>query len=434
MPPSAEVPDFDIDALLRSVDATIGAEQTVVSSNGSSHNGEVTPAEALDAADLVSKILSEQVVIVPEVITEPPAPEPEVGIPAAVLVVPAAPKPKRTPRRARSDSETGQSRRGRIDDPEADLVKLYLTEIAQYPLLDKEGEVKLAQTYEQGIMAAEELKNPTEELTAGRKRELRRLARDGELAEREFVNSNLRLVVSIAKRYQASGLPLLDLIQEGNFGLMHAVEKFDWRKGFKFSTYATWWIKQSITRGIANTGRPIRLPVHAGDDVNRLIRANAKLALNILDDEEASRGFNIAKLAAELEWSEQKVKDVIEWHKSGSQDSLDEPLTDDVGSSTRGDLTADPKSGEAYEAAMRDMDISTGLGRALETLNIREQKILRKRFGLDGDGEKTLEEVGKDFNLTRERIRQIESRALSKLRHPSNRLNMSGAQEYAQGT
>ncbi|MDP9463979.1 MAG: sigma-70 family RNA polymerase sigma factor, partial [Actinomycetota bacterium] len=161
----------------------------------------------------------------------------------------------------------------RVERDEEDLVRLYLTDIGQYMLLTKDDEVRLAKQIEAGKAAIEELDQVGKDLTAAKKRELRRAAREGEDAERAFVQSNLRLVVSIAKKYQASGLPLLDLIQEGNLGLMHAVEKFDWRKGFKFSTYATWWIRQAITRGIANTGRTIRLPVHAGDTLARLQKA-----------------------------------------------------------------------------------------------------------------------------------------------------------------
>jgi len=163
----------------------------------------------------------------------------------------------------------------RVERDEEDLVRLYLTDIGQYPLLTKEDEVRLAQAIEAGTEARAEFENIDTELTPAKKRELRRAMQKGEQAERTFVQSNLRLVVSIAKKYQASGLPLLDLIQEGNLGLMHAVEKFDWRKGYKFSTYATWWIRQAITRGIANTGRTIRLPVHAGDTLARLQKARA---------------------------------------------------------------------------------------------------------------------------------------------------------------
>ena len=167
----------------------------------------------------------------------------------------------------------------RVERDEEDLVRLYLTDIGQYPLLTKEDEVRLAQAIEAGAEARAEFESIDTELTPAKKRELRRAMQKGEQAERTFVQSNLRLVVSIAKKYQASGLPLLDLIQEGNLGLMHAVEKFDWRKGFKFSTYATWWIRQAITRGIANTGRTIRLPVHAGDTLARLQKARARLEL-----------------------------------------------------------------------------------------------------------------------------------------------------------
>ena len=158
----------------------------------------------------------------------------------------------------------------RVDRDEEDLVRLYLTDIGQYPLLTKEGEVELAKKIEEGVKAEEEKEANYAKLTPAEIRKLKVTIRRGSKAERTFVQSNLRLVVSIAKKYQASGLPLLDLIQEGNLGLMHAVEKFDWRKGFKFSTYATWWIRQAITRGIANTGRTIRLPVHAGDTLARL--------------------------------------------------------------------------------------------------------------------------------------------------------------------
>ena len=160
----------------------------------------------------------------------------------------------------------------RVERDEEDLVRLYLTDIGQYPLLTKDDEVRLAQAIEARWGAEEELRTKSKGMTPTRRRELNRHVREGETAQRTFVQSNLRLVVSIAKKYQASGLPLLDLIQEGNLGLMHAVEKFDWRKGFKFSTYATWWIRQAITRGIANTGRTIRLPVHAGDTLARCRR------------------------------------------------------------------------------------------------------------------------------------------------------------------
>ena len=181
----------------------------------------------------------------------------------------------------------------RVERDEEDLVRLYLTDIGQYTLLTKDDEVRLAKLIESGKVAAEALEKGGKELSPAKKRDLRKAAREGEDAQQAFVQSNLRLVVSIAKKYQASGLPLLDLIQEGNLGLMHAVEKFDWRKGFKFSTYATWWIRQAITRGIANTGRTIRLPVHAGDTLARLQKARARLELKL------GRPSTLAELSAE---------------------------------------------------------------------------------------------------------------------------------------
>ena len=164
----------------------------------------------------------------------------------------------------------------RVERDEEDLVRLYLTDIGQYPLLTKEDEVRLAQKIEKGVEAREKL-STSEKLTAKEKSDLKRLDRNGARAEKKFVQSNLRLVVSIAKKYQASGLPLLDLIQEGNLGLMHAVEKFDWRKGFKFSTYATWWIRQAITRSIADQARTIRIPVHMIETINKLVRTSRQM-------------------------------------------------------------------------------------------------------------------------------------------------------------
>ncbi|MCX6515945.1 MAG: sigma-70 family RNA polymerase sigma factor [Actinobacteria bacterium] len=298
----------------------------------------------------------------------------------------------------------------RVDRDEEDLVRLYLTDIGQYALLTKDDEVRLAKAIEAGKEAVAEMakiKTPT----ATKRRELRKAIREGEVAERAFVQSNLRLVVSIAKKYQASGLPLLDLIQEGNLGLMHAVEKFDWRKGFKFSTYATWWISQAITRGIANTGRTIRLPVHAGDTLARLQKARSRLELKF------GRTATLAELAKEVEMPEDKVTEALRF--AAEPLSLSEPLRED-GDAELGDVVEDRSAESPFETAATAL-LPEEIQRLLAPLDEREREILRLRFGLGGSGEgRTLEEVGEHFNLTRERIRQIEARAMSKLRHPSS--------------
>jgi RNA polymerase sigma factor (sigma-70 family) len=297
----------------------------------------------------------------------------------------------------------------RVERDEEDLVRLYLSDIGQYPLLTKDDEVRLARAIEDGHAAREELDRGGR-LPAARRRELRATIRAGERAERTFVQSNLRLVVSIAKKYQASGLPLLDLVQEGNLGLMHAVEKFDWRKGFKFSTYATWWIRQAITRGIANTGRTIRLPVHAGDTLSRLQKARGRLELSL------GRAPTIAELAHEIDMPEDKVTEAL--LVAAEPLSLSEPLRDD-GDAELGDLVEDRGAVSPFDEAALAL-LPDEVDRLLEPLEDRERQILTLRFGLDRGEPRTLEEVGDHFHLTRERIRQIEARAMSKLRHPSS--------------
>jgi RNA polymerase sigma factor (sigma-70 family) len=297
----------------------------------------------------------------------------------------------------------------RVERDEEDLVRLYLSDIGQYPLLTKDDEVRLARAIETGHDARAEL-DRKKDVTPSRRRELKREIRAGADAQRTFVQSNLRLVVSIAKKYQASGLPLLDLIQEGNLGLMHAVEKFDWRKGFKFSTYATWWIRQAITRGIANTGRTIRLPVHAGDTLARLQKARARLELKL------GRPPTQYELALEVEMPEDKVTEALRFALEPL--SLSEPLRED-GDAELGDVVEDRSAESPFDAAATSL-LPDEIARLLEPLDDREREILRLRFGLDRGEPRTLEEVGEHFNLTRERIRQIEARAMSKLRHPSS--------------
>ena len=298
----------------------------------------------------------------------------------------------------------------RVERDEEDLVRLYLTDIGQFNLLTKDDEVRLAQAIEVGSAARADLETGGKDLTAARKRELKRLIRSGDEATDAFVESNLRLVVSIAKKYQASGLPLLDLIQEGNLGLMHAVEKFDWRKGFKFSTYATWWIRQAITRGIANTGRTIRLPVHAGDTLARLQKARSRLELQF------GRPPTQRELSVEVELPEDKVTEALRFALEPL--SLSEPLRED-GDAELGDVVRDGAAESPFEVAATAL-LPEEIARLLSPLDEREREILRLRFGLDRGEPRTLEEVGEHFNLTRERIRQIEARAMSKLRHPSS--------------
>ena len=298
----------------------------------------------------------------------------------------------------------------RVERDEEDLVRLYLTDIGQFTLLTKDDEVRLAQAIEGGAVARRELEEKGRAISPSRKRELKRLVRGGDEATDTFVESNLRLVVSIAKKYQASGLPLLDLIQEGNLGLMHAVEKFDWRKGFKFSTYATWWIRQAITRGIANTGRTIRLPVHAGDTLARLQKARSRLELKL------GRPPTQAELAAEVEMPEDKVTEALRFALEPL--SLSEPLRED-GDAELGDVVQDRSADSPFDVAATAL-LPEEIARLLGPLDEREREILRLRFGLDRGEPRTLEEVGEHFNLTRERIRQIEARAMSKLRHPSS--------------
>jgi RNA polymerase sigma factor (sigma-70 family) len=295
------------------------------------------------------------------------------------------------------------------EDTDQDLVRLYLTDIGRHPLLTKDDEARLAQAMETGREAQAVLDDPDATLLPAKRRELRRAQRVGADAEEVFIQSNLRLVVSIAKRYQASGVPLLDLVQEGNLGLIHAVEKFDWRKGFKFSTYATWWIRQAISRGIANTARTIRLPVHAGDLVGSVQKARSSLESNL------GRKPTMAELAAETALTHETLTDVLRWRNEPV--SLSEPLGEN-GDTHLGDLVADANAASPFEEAAEVLLVDA-ITKLLAPLDDREATILRLRFGLDRGEPRTLEEVGDHFDLTRERIRQIEAKAMSKLRHPS---------------
>jgi RNA polymerase sigma factor (sigma-70 family) len=296
----------------------------------------------------------------------------------------------------------------RTERHEEDLVRVYLDEIGRHDLLTKEDEARLAQDIEAGREARVKLDAPGR-IKRAERRQLEDLARRADQARDEFVQSNLRLVVSIAKKYQSSGLPLLDLVQEGNLGLIHAVEKFDWRKGFKFSTYATWWIRQAIQRGIANTGRTIRLPAHAGDNLLRLHKVRAQL------EAELEREPTVAELAKELDLSEEKVTELL--LVAPDPVSLAEPISED-GETELGDLVEDRNAESPFDAAARAL-LPAEIDKLLSVLDEREQSILRLRFGLDRGEPRTPDEVGELVNLSRERVRQIEARALSRLRHPS---------------
>ena len=291
----------------------------------------------------------------------------------------------------------------------SDLLALYLAGVGRRRLLTAEDEVRLAQAMEEGREAKARLESG-EDLTPKERVALQRAVRKGEQARQIFIESNLRLVVSNARRYAGDGVSMLDLIQEGNIGLITAVEKFDWRKGFKFSTYATWWIRQAITRGIANTGRTIRLPVHAGDTLARLQKARARLELKL------GRPATLAELSAEGEMPEDKVTEALRF--AAEPLSLSEPLRED-GDAELGDVVEDRSAESPFEVAATAL-LPEEIGRLLSPLDEREREILKLRFGLDRGEPRTLEEVGEHFNLTRERIRQIEARAMSKLRHPSS--------------
>jgi RNA polymerase sigma factor (sigma-70 family) len=290
---------------------------------------------------------------------------------------------------------------------EDDLVRLYLDNLGEYPLLTREDEARLARLIQEGREAKECLDGGG--VTGDERRELARAVREGEAATEQFINCNLRLVVSIAKKYQSSDLSLLDLVQEGNLGLMHAVTKFDWRKGFKFSTYATWWIKQAIGRGIDNTARTIRLPSHAGDQVRRLQRTKRQL------EGQMGRSPTFAELAQALDTTEEQVIEVLQ--QGADPISLESRIGPD-GDGELGDVVPDASSPSAFEVIAEAM-VAGELDKLLALLDEREQKVLRLRYGLGTDGPRTLEKVGVALHMTRERTRQIERTALCKLRHPS---------------
>ena len=291
----------------------------------------------------------------------------------------------------------------------ADPVKDYLKQIGKVSLLNAAQEVDLARRIEAGLYAEYKLKNRADEMTSKERRELHFLAQDGQQAKNHLLEANLRLVVSLAKRYTGRGMQFLDLIQEGNLGLIRAVEKFDYTKGYKFSTYATWWIRQAITRAMADQARTIRIPVHMVEVINKLARVQRQMLQDL------GREPTPEELAKELDMTPEKV---VEVQKYGREPiSLHTPLGED-GDSEFGDLIEDSEAIVPADAVSFTL-LQEQLHHVLDTLSEREAGVVSMRFGL-GDGQpKTLDEIGKVYGVTRERIRQIESKTMSKLRHPS---------------
>ena len=291
--------------------------------------------------------------------------------------------------------------------PTSDPVRLYLKEIGKVPLLTAELEVELAKAVEAGLFAAEKLVQPG--LAQAERRDLELVQLQGVLAKRHLVEANLRLVVSIAKRYVGRGMLFLDLIQEGNLGLIRAVEKFDYTKGFKFSTYATWWIRQAITRAIADQARTIRIPVHMVETINKVVRLQRQL-LQDLGHEPTPE-----QIAERIDLSPDKVRDILKLAQEPV--SLDTPIGE-ADDSHLGDFIEDSDAIVPGEAASFLM-LQEQLASVLHELGDREKKVIELRYGLTDGRARTLEEVGQEFGVTRERIRQIESKTLLKLRHPS---------------
>ena len=310
------------------------------------------------------------------------------------------------------------SRRGQTNDnPSADLVRVYLNGIGKTALLSAEDEVELAQAIEIGLYAEYKL-NTAEKLTRAEKRDMKILVKEGKKARSHLLEANLRLVVSLAKRYTGRGMPLLDLIQEGNLGLIRAMEKFDYAKGFKFSTYATWWIRQAITRGMADQSRTIRLPVHLVEQVNKLSRIKREMYQSL------GREATNEELAEESGIEENKIEMLL--RQSRDPVSLDMPVGADE-EAPLGDFIEDAEATDAETAvvaSMRHSDIRDVIG----TLEQREQDVIRLRYGLDDGVPRTLDQIGRKFGLSRERVRQIEREVMAKLRD-GNRANR--LREYA---
>ncbi|MCG4825845.1 RNA polymerase sigma factor RpoD [Adlercreutzia equolifaciens] len=337
------------------------------------------------------------------------------GIPEEELkaTVEAAALPKVTPRtKARARNRAKRNADAGVTMLTGDPVRMYLKEIGKVPLLTAAEEIDLAMKIEAGVAATEELERAEAdgvELDRREKRRLGRIEQVGLDAKQQLIEANLRLVVSIAKRYVGRGMLFLDLIQEGNLGLIRAVEKFDYTKGFKFSTYATWWIRQAITRAIADQARTIRIPVHMVETINKLVRIQRQLL------QELGREPTPEEIGEEMGLTAERVREI----QKISQEpvSLETPIGEEEDSQL-GDFIEDDAAVVPPDAASFSM-LQEQLAKVLEGLAERERKVISLRFGLEDGHPRTLEEVGREFGVTRERIRQIESKTLAKLRHPS---------------
>jgi RNA polymerase sigma factor (sigma-70 family) len=303
---------------------------------------------------------------------------------------------------------------------EDDLVRLYLADIARHPLLSRQEEQRLGDLILAGRQATQRLERGGERLPEEKRQRLEQAVAEGEEATQQFVQANLRLVVSIAKRYTSSGMSLLDLVQEGNVGLMHAVDRFDVRRGFRFSTYATWWIRQAISRAIANSGRTIRLPVQAGDLVSRIRRFQARM------EAETGRSPTVDEIGEEIGVAPTKVRQAL--CLPLEMCSMSEPHTPDSDTEL-GDLLPDQEASSPFDIVAASM-LPAQIRSLLDGLTERERRVVYLRYGLDRGRSRTLDEVGQLFDLSREQIRQIERRALMRLRERSDR---TGARELLVG-
>ncbi len=287
------------------------------------------------------------------------------------------------------------------------LVAMYLREGAQHELLEREEELELATLWREAMLAEGQV---DEEMDEEQRLLTERMIRRGEIARQRLIRANLRLVVSVATRYQGYGVPLSDLIQEGNMGLMHALTKFEPERGYKFSTYATWWIRHAVGRAVANQGRTIRLPVHVAEKARKVKEAAYRVS------QRTGNEATTRQIAEELDMPIEKVEEILQVSRRPL--SFENPVSDESDSATLGDFLPDEESETPIEAAL-DSGLEDHLTRALSTLTPREARILRLRYGLRDGREHTLKEIGEKYGLTRERIRQIEKEALRKLRHPS---------------